>query len=204
MDPAQQFVLATALQSLGLIGVVVGLYFTSRQIRLASQVAKDTLNWNKKTYTEDKLEKKPDPEKVIRLERIFATKDSVHAVPLKTILDEIERDPALALDIRYKLNRYERIARGIRVGVLDEQIVIDSLSVHMAKDYYNYRDYISYLQTSTPTGGLEEYAMLIAKWEDSGLPMLPFISRQLSDRTDVHTSVGGASTLEATAEALRR
>src|SRR2546428_9268836 len=144
------------IQFLGLMGVIWGLYYTSKQIKHAALVHSATLDWNRKTYTEEKLAVKPDVTVTLRLEKTFGTKNSLETIPLKSILEAIEREPEFQLHIRYKLNRYERLARGIRFGVVDECIVKNALGVHMVKDFLNYREYVEHLQRSTPIGGLEE------------------------------------------------
>jgi len=176
--------LEATIQLLGLVGVMWGLFYTSKQIKHAAHVNNVTLDWNRKTYTEDKLENKPDINVTLKLEKTFRTKDSLETIPLKFILETIEKEPEFQLHIRYKLNRYERLARGIRFGVIDEAIVKNALNVHMVKDFLNYGEYVEHLQRCSPTGGLEEFSSLMNKWrKDKDLGFLFDYNKQKREST---------------------
>lgn len=156
--------LNTIIEVLGLVGIIWGLYYASKQIRQASLIYNETLNWNRKIYTDERLEKKPDQKIIDKLEKLFSTKNSIDPISVKKIIKEIDKDSKIHGFIAYKLNRYERLARGIRFNIIDEDLVKESLGYYLVKAYLNYKSYIEYYNKSSFTKGLENFLWLAERW----------------------------------------
>ncbi|WP_118974209.1 DUF4760 domain-containing protein [Taibaiella koreensis] len=138
-----------AIQIVGILAVVVTILYASKQIRINKNIHKETLEWNRKTVTENELNNRHDKEIRSFLTKKFQAyvEKGICKIPLVKIQDAIRDEIDIQLQIHSYLNRYERISRGIKNGLYDRAMIISAMKYVIVKVYFNYEDYIEYRRT---------------------------------------------------------
>lgn len=138
--------LSIIIQIAGIIAVVVTLLYASRQIKTSKNIHKETLDWNRKTTTNNELNNRQDKELRLFLMKQFQpyVEKGITVIPISEIENAIKSDLNVQLQIHSYLNKYERISRGINNGLYDKAMVVETMKYIIVKVYFNYRDYIKY------------------------------------------------------------
>lgn len=134
------------IQVFGLIFLSITILYAGRQIKISKNIHKETLDWNRKTTTENELNNRQDKELRLFLMKQFQfyVKNGIHIIPIVEIENAINSDVNVQLQIHSYLNKYERIARGVKNGIYDKTIIMDTAKYIIVKIYFNYVEYIKY------------------------------------------------------------
>lgn len=163
--------LSVIIEAIGIIGLACTIIYAARQLRMNREIHEHTLDWSRVTLTEEELAKKPDDERKKRLNTLFWKYVSKNVdtnpmtIPLKTIKKQIKKDKAVQQDIHHVLNRYERICRGIKNRLYDEDTIKDASKLTMIKVFTNYEAYIQYRQEETSPNAWILFKRTIEKWK---------------------------------------
>lgn len=131
----------------------VGVVIAARQLGLLRQNTREENERKRREYAlEYSLTRNASHvEARRRLNEIFGpTIDGVEPVPLETILDVINDDPAALNYIRLLLNHWENMALAIYQHVADEGTAFEMVSKRLINTVTQYENYIQYVQEGSP------------------------------------------------------
>lgn len=144
MTEFEQYSLIT--QVIGIFAVVITILYASRQIKISKNIHKETLDWNRKTTTENALNNRQDKELRLFLTKRFKSyvEKGILVIPLAEIQSAISSDINVQLEIHSYLNKYERISRGIKNNLYDREMIVETMKYIIVKVYFNYKEYIEH------------------------------------------------------------
>lgn len=103
------------LKTLGLISIVYSMWASQYQIGQSRESEEKNLDWQRKTLTQDKI----DARSTSQLTNDIKRRRKV----LQDSLPWIYSDSSLRANVRTRLNYYESLCRGIKIGIYDESVV---------------------------------------------------------------------------------
>lgn len=155
-------VLSLTIELIGTIAIVVSIIYASIQIKLSRNIHKETLDWNRKTLTENELNNRYDKETREYLAKKFQryVEVGISKIPLFEIQNAIVSDINVQLQIHSYLNKFERISRGNKNGLYDEELIIEAVKYVIVKVYFNYIEYIEHRRENANPSAWESFEAL--------------------------------------------
>lgn len=102
------------------------------------------------------------------IERYLKFIDSPRQIPLPEILEAIETSKetgkSIITGLHRVLNIYESYARGIRVGLYDEEVIRSSRKIPMISTYEVFKEYIPHRTAMRNDNPWPEYEALVIQW----------------------------------------
>lgn len=182
--------LSLVISSLGILIVAGGLYFTYKQIRLVSEQIKLTVDqarlftdqtkllaeqsrillethsdnheWNRRSFTQDVLMSFTLGKHVNELSNVI-DQDRTSPIPLQELQELFQSNPHLQTECHTLLNFYESLARGIKFGIYDEEIIKVARHGLMRRTYVIFIEYIN-LWRSRMDNSWSEFEALVKRW----------------------------------------
>lgn len=163
---------------LTLIVAICGIVMTLRQLKITREMTllqlQENYNmkvkeyeWNKSAYAQQKLAEfnQLDISVLQSNDKLnFITNNDV--LPLELIWEEMSKNLQLRIDIHTVLNFYESLARGIKLGIYDEEIIQAAREGGMRRMVKSYRKYIEFRRDVEQHPNAWLYLTdLVDKWE---------------------------------------
>jgi hypothetical protein len=155
------------LQAATFITLLVGLGFTFWQVRLFRISHEDLHDWNRRHAAQ-----KATDEMVPRLskdtlliEEKFQILTNHDRIPLKTILEECKKDPAVRGALNRPLNYFESLASGVHQGVYDELLIKNSYQQLIGITLNQFSAYIDHLRGRGYSTFCTDIEGMTKRWE---------------------------------------
>jgi hypothetical protein len=165
------------LQIVSVLILAASVVYSGHQISLVKRVHQDNHDWNRRYATQEALNVVLDPAIRNDLNIAFDYLNSAKVVPLDMIMQEFEKNPRLQARLHETLNYYERLAAGVRMGVLDERMVKNSLLAVMEHTYTCFQEYIDHRRSTSSRSAWVEYGRLLQAWDEDNYA---FVQRPLT------------------------
>lgn len=149
------------IQILILFVLVVTAYFALKGINETKNIHKETLNWNRMYQTQNILKELNDS--FVPLKYKFTPQDLDTSFLIEEVMSVIE-DRDLVSKIDKRLNSYESIARGIRLGLYDEELVKLSRRTVLVGKFFNNKNYIEHFRKRRNKRIYRNLEWLAEKW----------------------------------------
>ena len=144
------------------VSIFITIALTLRELRQTKKIHSDTLDWNRMYETQNIL--KELNESYVHMDFTFTKQPIDKPYLMKEILQVVE-DRVLVGIIDKRLNQYESIARGIKLGLYDETLVKLSRRSNFVRKYFNYSNYINhYKELNGNTRMYQNFEWLAKKW----------------------------------------
>lgn len=163
MSYYELFSLSATLISALFVGL--SLVYLAKQVKLFAAAHADNHEWNRRIETQKALQKIREIN-TVPLNEKFGYVNRRDPIPLKDILDAIEKDPSLQLILNKLLNFYEGLANGVFLGIYDEESIKVNRRGPMEREFIRCKNYIEYRRHQSSKTVWIAYERLIKKWED--------------------------------------
>lgn len=125
-------------------------------------------SWNKKISAQNALEKIDNSVVLSRLQEKFDYVNRKGKIPLAQVQSAFEKDPSLQVDLYSLLNTYEKIARGVNLGIFDNDVVRLGRRRSMAKAFLAFEEVISDRRENYGAAtAWAELEKLLTDWENA-------------------------------------
>lgn len=167
------------LAFLTLIVAIFGIIMTLRQLKITREMTllqlKETYDikvkeytWNRAFCAQEKLAEFQNLDiSVLKSNEKLGYMTNNQVLPLELILDEINNNPEIRVNIHAVLNFYESLARGINLGIYDEETIQAARNGAMRRMVNSYQRYIEFRRKDEQHPNAWNYLTdLIDKWEN--------------------------------------
>lgn len=152
---------------IGVVNTVVilgGLIFAYRQIRLLVNTHSDNHEWNRRSATQETLMSFTLSGKHDKAVSYLLEQDRTTPIPKDEIFAKFKEHPDLQTETHIILNFYEALARGIKYGIYDEDIIKNARHSTMRRCLIVFRDYINHFREQNYKYWIE-LEQLVRKWD---------------------------------------
>jgi len=158
----------TLINFVSATGVIVSVFYLSKQVKIANKSHQDNHEWNRRIETKHALDSYNRLEAVMQLNDAFDFTSVRHAIKRDVILDKFKAIPQLKIHLTRLLNYYEGLANGVDMGLYEEVIIKEARRGGMIRTYNAFSDYIKYDRAEHNPMAFVKYEALVKKWEKEG------------------------------------
>lgn len=137
--------------------------FNAEQTKLLVESHFDNHEWNRRSVTQEVLLSMNMSGRMDDVIAFFLDQDRTSPIPRSEILERFKAEPELRRKTHTLLNFYETLARGIKYGVYDEEIVRNARHGSMKRAVLIFREYIDHWRTQGYSYWTE-FEQLVNKW----------------------------------------
>ncbi|MES2387819.1 MAG: DUF4760 domain-containing protein [Bacteroidota bacterium] len=153
------------LQLVTRIAVIVGLFFTARQIKNTIKIHKDNLNWNKRKAAQDALLSNNQNDIVGKLRESIDYNNITNPLSLEVINQKISEDREIQNSIQRLLDMYEAFSRGILQSIYDEEVIKNARKNSMIRAWNIFQVYIKDRREKINKSAWCEFESLVNRWK---------------------------------------
>jgi hypothetical protein len=154
------------VQCVSALMVLLGLLFTSRQLRLLRKTYVDLHDWNRRKAAQDAShEWQGYADDAVLLENTFHFREKQGVVDLAALLATFSTDTKAQASLHRILNYFEAIANGTRNGVFDEPIIRDAFCGVFDLHAQRFGAYIDHRRSHGAPKAWIEMEDLSQKWQ---------------------------------------
>ncbi|MDF1618956.1 DUF4760 domain-containing protein [Pseudothioclava nitratireducens] len=159
-------VISTILIFVGLLVAAYQIHQTRLSLDQSAEHHKQANIWNRKVAAQQALDQLKGSPVLSKLQSRFRYIDHKEVIPLGELRAAFEADPDLQPDLYELLNSYEKLARGVNLGIYDEEVIRVGRRGAMSKAYVAFREVIDARRTDygAPNAWLE-LERLVLRWE---------------------------------------
>lgn len=147
--------------------LTIGFVFAIWQIRILIKTHSDNHEWNRRIATQDAIiqfNQNTYIHDLNELNEILALFDRKHPIPLTEINTIFKENPKIQTQCHTLLNFYEGLARGVKFGVYDEDIVENARKGIMERTHNVLEEYIKFRRNEYSPNVWGEYLDLLKRW----------------------------------------
>lgn len=159
------------IQVCSILIIGFGLFFTGIQLMLQRRAHNENHKWNRMIAAQEALKSNNLTQISVSISNKFNTLNRKYAIPIEEVNQVISKDKSYQNSIHKLLNIYEAYARGISLGIYDEQTIKLARKGSMTRTYELFRPYIEERRKGVGIGGA--YTLLeklINRWNNEEKP----------------------------------
>ena len=152
--------------------LAIGFIFTIWQIRILIKTHADNHEWNRRIATQEAISNFNQGtfiHDLNELNEMLSLFERKHPIPLAEIKEKFKDNPKVQTQCHTLLNFYEGLARGVKFGVYDEEIVENSRRGIMERTSNVLEEYIKYRRNEFSPHVWGEYLDLLKRWNGKEL-----------------------------------
>lgn len=161
-------IIETSLILTGLLFTAFQLNHAARSITQASEHNKEANEWNRKIAAQNALDRLAASPILSKLQARFNYIDEKAIIPVQEIEKACNDDNDLKNELFDLLNSYEKIARGVNLGMYDDEVIRVGRRGAISKAYFSFGELILHRrQHYGAPNAWKELEVLVQRWETS-------------------------------------
>jgi hypothetical protein len=158
-------VVLALLQAGAWMAAIAGLFFVSRQLKLATKSYIDLHDWNRRNAAQTLFFDFNLNFSMTGVQSALNYTNLNLPIEVEALLQKFSEHPQLQLDVAKLLNFFECLAVGIQNGVYDKQIIEVGFKGLMQHGWLVFKNYIEFRQRGTIYKSWETFTKVIHAWE---------------------------------------
>jgi len=159
---------------IGMVNTIVilgSLIFAYRQIKLLVNTHSDNHEWNRRSATQETLMSLTLSGTIDKAVSYLLEQDRTTPIPKDEIFAKFKEHPDLQTETHIMLNFFEALARGVKYGIYDEDIIKNARHGSMRRCLIVLREYINHSREQNHKYWIE-LEQLVQKWNGDDISLL--------------------------------
>lgn len=147
--------------------LAISVLYTARQVHLLRKQHKENHDWNRRLTAQQAIREYQNIQEMVEsLSEHFDYHNRTEGIPLTDFEIKFNEMPSLQSRLHALLNYFEGLARGVRQGIYDQEVVENAFQRHMIRVFESFKYYIEFRRRKVhnPTVYIE-LEIITSEWQ---------------------------------------